>query len=87
MPTFKQGDFVRVTELYSIDSYLGMMVGDVYCIERDCPHEGGVMFYPDRSQLGVMSDLGALENEGTYILLYNQIEPVDADIGEVFRKN
>ncbi len=87
MPTFKQGDYVQVTSLYSIDSYLGIEVGDVYCVEKDAPHEGGIMFKPHASMVGVISDLGAEEEDGMYILLYNQVKLVEPAIGEMFRKN
>ncbi len=87
MPTFKQGDYVQITSLSSIDSSLGLEVGEIYCIERDCPHEGGVMFVPNRRMSGLMQDLGAEEEDGMYILLYGQIQPVDAHYGEMFRCN
>jgi hypothetical protein len=87
MPIYKEGDYVQVTSLFTIDSYLGLEVGDIFCIEKDCPHEGGILFRPNGNTALSAREFASEEDDGCYVLLYSQIEPVDSLLGEMFRKN
>lgn len=87
MLIYKKGDYVQVTSLFTIDSYLGLEVGDIFCIERDFPEEGGVLFRPNKNTALSVRDFVEVEDDGCYVLLYGQIEPVNSLVGEMFRKN